>query len=256
MTNLRVKTSPCLKKYQRIFFCKYWCPFTAGGRHPEYQQLFHFLSSQNEELWRSTWSSRSLKQQNSRRWHRGICTSKWRSRWSEQDCAYLFPWDLALGYGNHQVSVNNFSQWCPIMHCRHLCYNVICSSDGNTRVPTTVPDTITEWIGNAVCLSKTDGLGVSRPASLIAFQPFFVSMNLPYSVKRQERLPVSVTVSNYQSRCMAVSVYTLFSFSSSTLSWIPSFNCLLASYTLSTTLYYLLTLYPLWLSSLTPPSLC
>ena len=61
-------------------------------------------------------------------------------------------------------------------------------------VPSTVPDTITEWVGNAVCMSEDDGLGVSAPASLIAFQPFFVSMNLPYSVIRAEQVPVAVTV--------------------------------------------------------------
>jgi len=80
----------------------------------------------------------------------------------------------------------------------------IYSGNGRAVVPSTVPDTITEWVGNAVCLNDQDGLGVSEPASLIAFQPFFVSMRLPYSVIRGEKLPVRVTVSNYQSKCMAV----------------------------------------------------
>ena len=73
------------------------------------------------------------------------------------------------------------------------------------RLHETVPDTITEWIGNAVCINPTAGLGVSAPASLTAFQPFFVSMNLPYSLVRTERAPIAVTVFNYQSACMAVS---------------------------------------------------
>ena len=76
-------------------------------------------------------------------------------------------------------------------------------------MPSTVPDTITEWVGNAVCLHDEYGLGVSAPASLIGFQPFFVSMNLPYSVIRTERVPIAVTVSNYLSQCLAVSIVAL-----------------------------------------------
>ena len=89
---------------------------------------------------------------------------------------------------------------------RGLFNNCICfSSAGSATVPSTVPDTITEWVGNAVCLHDEYGLGVSAPASLIGFQPFFVSMNLPYSVIRTEKMPVAVTVSNYLSKCLAVS---------------------------------------------------
>jgi len=73
------------------------------------------------------------------------------------------------------------------------------------NVDTKVPDTITQWIGNAVCLNDEDGLGVSPPATLTAFQPFFVSMNLPYSVIRTERLQIKLTVANYLNKCMAVS---------------------------------------------------
>jgi len=82
---------------------------------------------------------------------------------------------------------------------------VLCSDDGEASVDTKVPDTITQWIGNAVCMNYEDGLGVSAPAALTAFQPFFVSMNLPYSVIRTEKLQVKLTVSNYLTKCMAVS---------------------------------------------------
>ncbi|XP_067934596.1 ovostatin-like isoform X3 [Watersipora subatra] len=79
-------------------------------------------------------------------------------------------------------------------------------STGAATVASTVPDTITEWVGNTVCMDEQDGLGVSPAASLIAFQPFFVSMNLPYSVIRREKMPIAVTVSNYLSQCLAVSL--------------------------------------------------
>ncbi|XP_067934592.1 alpha-2-macroglobulin-like protein 1 [Watersipora subatra] len=79
-------------------------------------------------------------------------------------------------------------------------------STGAATVASTVPDTITEWVGNTVCLDEQDGLGVSPASSLIAFQPFFVSMNLPYSVIKREKMPIAVTVSNYLSQCLAVSL--------------------------------------------------
>ncbi|XP_067934593.1 ovostatin-like [Watersipora subatra] len=79
-------------------------------------------------------------------------------------------------------------------------------STGAATVASTVPDTITEWVGNTVCMDEQDGLGVSPAASLIAFQPFFVSMNLPYSVIRREKMPIAVTVSNYLSQCLAVAL--------------------------------------------------
>lgn len=81
-----------------------------------------------------------------------------------------------------------------------------CSNQGVKTIRSKVPDTITQWIGNSVCLNPTYGLGISQPAALTAFQPFFVSMNLPYSVIRSEKLPVAVTVFNYQSVCMAVRI--------------------------------------------------
>lgn len=97
------------------------------------------------------------------------------------------------------TSCTGLPTWCAL-------YSVFSDSDdGVATVPSVVPDTITEWVGNAVCLSSEDGLGVPEAARLVAFQPFFVSMNLPYSVIREEKMPVAVTVSNYQSQCMAVS---------------------------------------------------
>ena len=60
------------------------------------------------------------------------------------------------------------------------------------------PDSITTWMLRAVALSKTAGLGVAE-AQLRVLQPFFVQVDLPYSVVRGEEFPVKVALYNYQS---------------------------------------------------------
>jgi CD109 antigen len=61
-----------------------------------------------------------------------------------------------------------------------------------------VPDSITTWMLRAVALSKDKGLGIGE-AQLRAFQPFFVSIDLPYASIRGEEFPAKVALYNYQS---------------------------------------------------------
>ena len=68
-----------------------------------------------------------------------------------------------------------------------------------------VPDTITSWIASAFAMSDASGLGVSKPTSLKVFQPFFVSLTLPYSVIRGEEVSIITTVFNYEKKCLTVS---------------------------------------------------
>ncbi|XP_071492309.1 alpha-1-macroglobulin-like [Diadema antillarum] len=67
-----------------------------------------------------------------------------------------------------------------------------------------IPHTITDWVASAFCLSPTHGVGVADSTSIRAFQPFFLSYTLPYSVLRGERVPVKVSVFNYLSGCLTV----------------------------------------------------
>ncbi|ESO82800.1 hypothetical protein LOTGIDRAFT_211452 [Lottia gigantea] len=61
-----------------------------------------------------------------------------------------------------------------------------------------VPDTITSWFATAFSVSPTNGLGLTTtPAKLNAFQKFFVSLNLPYSIRRGENFELLASVSNY-----------------------------------------------------------
>lgn len=64
-----------------------------------------------------------------------------------------------------------------------------------------VPDTITSWVITAFAVDPVSGLGLTeRPKMLNVFQPFFVSLNLPYSVKRGEIVSIPVVVFNYMER--------------------------------------------------------
>lgn len=61
-----------------------------------------------------------------------------------------------------------------------------------------VPDTITSWIITGFSLDPVTGLGLTQqPSKLNVFQPFFVSTNLPYSIKRGEVVSIPIIVFNY-----------------------------------------------------------
>ena len=61
-----------------------------------------------------------------------------------------------------------------------------------------VPDTITSWIITGFSIDPVTGLGLTQtPRKLNVFQPFFVSTNLPYSVKRGEVVSIPIVVFNY-----------------------------------------------------------
>lgn len=60
----------------------------------------------------------------------------------------------------------------------------------------TAPDSITTWMFRAVALSRELGLGIGE-AELRVFQPFFVTVDLPFAAIRGEELPASIALYNY-----------------------------------------------------------
>ncbi|XP_058448417.1 thioester-containing protein 1 allele S3-like isoform X2 [Malaya genurostris] len=74
----------------------------------------------------------------------------------------------------------------------------------------TVPDTITSWIVTGFALSPTLGLGlINQPQSFIVNQQFYIVVNLPYSIKRDEVTLIQVTVFNFLGNTLTTDV-TLF----------------------------------------------
>ena len=60
-----------------------------------------------------------------------------------------------------------------------------------------VPDTITTWVLQAFATNAKTGLGVATPYELVGFKPFFVQLNLPYAMIRNEQVMLSATVYNF-----------------------------------------------------------
>lgn len=74
----------------------------------------------------------------------------------------------------------------------------IYSRNGTFTLTKKVPDTITSWVISGFSLSPSKGLGLTKsPKTLKVYQPFFISLNLPYSVKRGEVVALPVIVFNY-----------------------------------------------------------
>ncbi|XP_071793986.1 alpha-2-macroglobulin-like isoform X2 [Asterias amurensis] len=81
---------------------------------------------------------------------------------------------------------------------------------GEGEIDLDVPHTITDWKSNGFCTSTQSGFGISETSTLRAFQPFFVSLTLPYSIIRGEEVPIKATVFNYLSEeCLVVRVTLL-----------------------------------------------
>ena len=74
--------------------------------------------------------------------------------------------------------------------------DVYTGADGASVVPVEAPDSITTWMLRAVGMSKEYGLGMGE-SRLRVFQPFFLTVDLPFSAIRGEELPVRVALFNY-----------------------------------------------------------
>ena len=74
--------------------------------------------------------------------------------------------------------------------------DVMTDGSGASTVEVEAPDSITTWMLRAVGMSKEHGLGIGED-ELRVFQPFFVTVDLPYSAIRGEELPVTVALFNY-----------------------------------------------------------
>nr|UFX77148.1 alpha-2-macroglobulin isoform C [Biomphalaria glabrata] len=80
----------------------------------------------------------------------------------------------------------------------------VVGDSGAVTLHETAPDTITSWIGNVLCVHPETGFGASPVTSLRTFQPFFLSLQLPYAAVRGEKLPIMLTVYNYLEKCLHI----------------------------------------------------
>ncbi|XP_050529257.1 CD109 antigen-like isoform X2 [Daktulosphaira vitifoliae] len=79
--------------------------------------------------------------------------------------------------------------------------------DGRASMKSTVPDTITSWVIQAFSIDSLYGLGLlNAPKKLRVFRPFFISVDLPYSVRRGEVVAIPVVVFNYLNKDVTADV--------------------------------------------------
>ncbi|KAG5856595.1 hypothetical protein ANANG_G00009580 [Anguilla anguilla] len=69
--------------------------------------------------------------------------------------------------------------------------------NGEQKYSLILPDSITTWEIQAVSLSASHGFCVSEPHELRVFKKVFISLRLPYSVKRYEQLFITAVIYNY-----------------------------------------------------------
>ena len=62
--------------------------------------------------------------------------------------------------------------------------------------PSEAPNSITTWMLRAVGMSKEHGLGIGE-GQLRVFQPFFLTVDLPFSAIRGEEFPIKIALFNY-----------------------------------------------------------
>lgn len=81
------------------------------------------------------------------------------------------------------------------------------SYEGRQTIHKRVPDTITSWVLTAFSLDPITGLGLTQqPKMLQVFKPYFVSIDLPYSVIRGEAFALPVVVYNYMDKSLDTEV--------------------------------------------------
>ncbi|NXK51540.1 CO4 protein, partial [Chauna torquata] len=68
---------------------------------------------------------------------------------------------------------------------------------GNHSVSNIAPDSITSWEVQAISISPQKGFCIADPHTFDVFKDFFVSLRLPYSIKRHEQLEIKAVVYNY-----------------------------------------------------------
>ncbi|XP_048472466.1 complement C4-B-like [Rhincodon typus] len=78
---------------------------------------------------------------------------------------------------------------------------------GENQFNVVLPDSITTWEVQAVGMFNNKGFCVAEPKTIKVFKKFFISLRLPYSVKRNEQLEVRAILYNYHYDEIQVKVY-------------------------------------------------
>ncbi|XP_007908084.2 LOW QUALITY PROTEIN: complement C4 [Callorhinchus milii] len=78
---------------------------------------------------------------------------------------------------------------------------------GEQSINFPVPDSITTWEIQAIGMFNSKGICVAEPKEFKVFKKFFISLRLPYSVKRNEQVEIKAVIYNYSDRELEVEIY-------------------------------------------------
>ncbi|KAM8924683.1 alpha-2-macroglobulin-like protein 1 [Pelodytes ibericus] len=78
-------------------------------------------------------------------------------------------------------------------------------SEGHKTIQLTTPDSITDWVTDAFCLSES-GYGEASAVTITTFKPYFVDVRLPRFVIQGALFPLTAVVYNYLKSCILVTV--------------------------------------------------
>ncbi|KAG6796738.1 antigen [Apis mellifera caucasica] len=85
--------------------------------------------------------------------------------------------------------------------------NFSAGHEGKNELKRNVPDSITSWVLTAFSVNDVHGLGlIKEPQKLKVFRPFFIAMDLPYSVIRGEIVAIQIVVFNYMNKNVVAEV--------------------------------------------------
>ena len=80
------------------------------------------------------------------------------------------------------------------------------SPSGLASIYVTIPDTLTTWVMQAVAINNKTGLGLATPLRIVSKKDYFISLKMPYSVKRGEQVSLLATVFNNHEEEVRVSM--------------------------------------------------
>ncbi|XP_057663617.1 pregnancy zone protein-like isoform X1 [Diorhabda carinulata] len=83
--------------------------------------------------------------------------------------------------------------------------------NGAVQLRRHLPHSITSYLTNVLCVSETEGVGLSDEMEITIFQSVFVEVLTPYSVKRGETFYVYIHVSNYKKHSLPIRLNFLIS---------------------------------------------
>ncbi|KAH8413116.1 hypothetical protein KR009_008160, partial [Drosophila setifemur] len=88
-----------------------------------------------------------------------------------------------------------------------LFLNISASSDGRNSIHRRIPSDMTSWVVSAFALDPVNGLGLSAPnGKLEAYKEFYITTELPYSIRRDELIAIPFVVHNNRDSDLSVEV--------------------------------------------------